>query len=111
MEQALCNLLHETRTTTAPPAADRLEARLEDGRLVLQVSDQGTGLVPGEEAKVFEKILPRYRRPGGRCGPGVVDRERPGQRAPRHGVGRHNPSSGVTFTLRLPVETTTVAAV
>ena len=40
-------------------------ALLDDGALVLRVSDRGTGLEPGEEKKVFEKF---YRGTGARPG-------------------------------------------
>jgi two-component system sensor histidine kinase KdpD len=105
MEQALCNLL--INVTEHSPAASPIEmsAQLEGGVLLLRVRDHGTGVVPGEEKKVFEKF---YRgtgaRPGGTgLGLSIVAGI---ARAHRGEVAAENhPTGGAMFTLHLPVET------
>ena len=83
----------------------RMSAELDNGTLALRVADQGIGLAPGEETKVFQKF---YRgaqsRPGGTgLGLSIV---RGFARAHRGDVSaENNPAGGATFTIRLPVET------
>jgi two-component system sensor histidine kinase KdpD len=102
MEQALCNLLLNAVAHSPTDAPIRLSAEFDGGALLLRVSDQGTGLVPGEERKVFEKF---YRgqgaRPGGTgLGLSIVQGIARAHRA--EVTAENNPSGGATFTIRVP---------
>jgi len=106
MEQALCNLLVNAAEHSPASAPIELTALLDDGALVLRVSDHGTGLGPGEEKKVFEKF---YRgagaRPGGTgLGLSIVQGIARAHRG--EASAANNPTGGATFTIRVPVETT-----
>jgi two-component system sensor histidine kinase KdpD len=105
MEQALCNLLVNAAEHSPAASPIGLTAQLDDGALVLRVSDHGTGLTPGEEKKVFEKF---YRgtgaRPGG-TGLGLsivqgITRAHQGE-----AIAANNPAGGATFAIRVPIET------
>ena len=106
MEQALCSLLVNAAEHSPAAAPIELTAQLDNGVLVLQVSDHGAGLAPGEEKKVFEKF---YRgadaRPGGTgLGLSIVQ----GIARAHHGeaIAANNPTGGATFMIRVPAETT-----
>jgi two-component system sensor histidine kinase KdpD len=106
MEQALCNLLVNAAEHSPASVPIEMAAQLDDGALVLRVSDHGTGLTPGEEKKVFEKF---YRgtgaRPGGTgLGLSIVQGIARAHRG--EAMAANNPDGGATFTIRLPVETT-----
>jgi two-component system sensor histidine kinase KdpD len=105
MEQALCNLLVNAARHSPANAPIRLEATLDDDRLALRVTDHGTGLVPGEETKVFDKF---YRGSGGGIGLGLSIVK--GFVGAHHGEvsAKNQPGGGVTFTIQLPVETAAV---
>ena len=106
MEQALCNLLMNAAMYSPPGTPIEMSAQLEDGNLLLSVSDRGKGLTPGEEMKVFEKF---YRgqdsKPGGTgLGLSIVQGL---VRAHRGNISaQNNPGGGATFTIRIPVDTT-----
>jgi two-component system sensor histidine kinase KdpD len=106
MEQALCNLLVNAAEHSPASAPIEMAALLDDGALVLRVSDHGTGLTPGEEKKVFEKF---YRGPGARpggtgLGLSIVQGIARAHRG--EAMAANNPAGGATFTIRVPVETT-----
>jgi two-component system, OmpR family, sensor histidine kinase KdpD len=107
IEQALCNLLMNAAMYSPAGTPIQMLAHLEKGDLFLRVTDQGRGLTPGEEMKVFEKF---YRgsesKPGGTgLGLSIVQ----GLVRAHHGdiTAENNPTRGATFTIRLPVDTTT----
>ena len=56
IEQALVNLLENAAKYTDPPGAIEVTARAEDGSIVVEVADEGPGLPPGTEERVFEKF-------------------------------------------------------
>ncbi len=105
MEQALCNLLLNAAEHSPSGSPIRMSAQIYDGHLELCIADQGTGLLPGEEKKVFEKF---YRGPGSKPGgtglglsivQGIA-------RAHRAVVSAsNNAAGGATFRIRVPVET------
>ena len=107
LEQALCNLLGNAAAYSPPDKPIRLSAQLEGSTLVLRVRDQGIGLAPGEEKKVFEKFYrgPKARTGGTGLGLSIVQ----GFVRAHHGeiTAENNPDGGATFTLRIPVETET----
>ncbi|HUI08634.1 MAG TPA: sensor histidine kinase KdpD [Verrucomicrobiae bacterium] len=106
MEQAVCNLVVNAAEQSPASAPIELTALLDDGALVLRVTDHGAGLAPGEEKKVFEKF---YRgagaRPGGTgLGLSIVQGIARAHRG--EAIAANNPAGGATFTIRVPVETT-----
>ena len=106
MEQALCNLLGNAAAYSPADKPIRLSAQLDGATLVLRVADQGIGLAPGEEKKVFEKFYrgPKARPGGTGLGLSIVQ----GFVRAHHGeiAAENNSDGGATFTLRIPVETT-----
>jgi len=103
MEQALYNLLTNAVSHSPAGAPVQLQAGCEEGQLVVRVSDQGAGLLPGEETKVFEKFYRGPRaRPGG-TGLGLSIAQ--GIVRAHHGEvsANNNPAGGATFTIRVPV--------
>jgi two-component system phosphate regulon sensor histidine kinase PhoR len=83
-----------------------VEARVEDGELLLSVADRGIGIPAGEHARIFEKFYRVGRSDTqGRRGSGV------GLALVRHVVEAHGghvtvtsaPGAGSRFTLRFPL--------
>lgn len=105
MEQALCNLLTNAATYSPATKPIRLAVGMEGKQLILTVADQGVGLAPGEETKVFGKFYRGEKaRPGGTgLGLSIVQ----GIVHAHQGVVEveNNSMGGATFTIRLPVET------
>lgn len=105
IEQALCNLLVNAAAWSSPGTKILVRARLEGGKLVLAVLDEGPGLNDSDLKHVFEKF---YRasdaRPGGTgLGLSIVEgfvRAHGGSvRAANRETG------GAEFTIEVPVET------
>ncbi|HET7722639.1 MAG TPA: HAMP domain-containing sensor histidine kinase, partial [Acidimicrobiales bacterium] len=69
LRQVAANLLANARQHTPPTAAIRVGVRRDNGSVVLEVADDGPGLLPEEAAKVFERFyradLSRNRNQGG----------------------------------------------
>lgn len=69
LRQVAANLLANARQHTPPTAAVRVGVRRENGSVVLEVADDGPGLLPEEAAKVFERFYradpSRNRNQGG----------------------------------------------
>jgi two-component system sensor histidine kinase KdpD len=105
MEQALCNLLINAAEHSPAGTQIELSAALDGGTLVLRVRDHGTGLLPGEEKKVFEKF---YRSPGAKPGGSGLGLSIVAGIARAHRgevTAENNSGGGATFTIRVPVET------
>lgn len=56
IERVLCNLLENAAKYTPPGSEVRIEATLDKGEARLAVADNGPGLAPGSEEKIFEKF-------------------------------------------------------
>jgi two-component system sensor histidine kinase KdpD len=56
----LRNLVHNALFHTPPGTPVHLQVRVQDGRVLINVRDEGPGLPPGNEEKIFEKF---YRGP------------------------------------------------
>jgi two-component system, OmpR family, sensor histidine kinase KdpD len=65
VEQALVNLLENAAKYTDPPGAIEVGARVEGGSIVVDVADEGPGLPPGTEERVFEKFYRAESAPRG----------------------------------------------
>jgi two-component system sensor histidine kinase KdpD len=68
VEQVLVNLLENAAKYTDHPCAIEVTARAEKGSVVVEVADEGPGLPPGAEERVFEKF---YRAESARRGFGL----------------------------------------
>jgi two-component system, OmpR family, sensor kinase len=105
LRQVTANLLANARQHTPPTAAVRVGVRRDHGSVVLEVADDGPGLLPEEAAKVFERFYradpSRNRNQGGTgLGLSIVAAV-----AEAHG-GRANvesvPGHGARFWVELP---------
>jgi signal transduction histidine kinase len=67
MREAVSNLVDNALKFTPEGGAVRIEARSEDGRLLMRVSDTGPGVPPQEREKIFDRF---YRGEGGSKTPG-----------------------------------------
>jgi two-component system sensor histidine kinase KdpD len=103
MEQAITNLLLNASMYTPHGSEIEVSARREDDTCVIVVADNGPGVPPGMEEKIFEKF---YRVPGSTAGGtglglsiarGFVQAHKGGLIAERRGKG------GTQFTIRIPV--------
>ena len=70
IEQVLINVLDNAIKYTPPGSPLALSAWTTDGAVTVEVADQGPGLPPGEEQRVFEKFY-RAQRPGESSGAGL----------------------------------------
>jgi two-component system sensor histidine kinase KdpD len=57
IEQVLINLLDNAAKYSSPGTPIAIAARSEPDRLIVEVTDQGPGLQPGEEQRIFEKFF------------------------------------------------------
>ncbi|WP_030510059.1 sensor histidine kinase [Microbispora rosea] len=105
LRQAVGNLVSNAVRHTPPGGTVRLLARREDGDVVIDVADTGSGIAPGDLPLVFERFWrvekSRNRRSGG-SGLGLPIARK---LAEAHGGSLSATSvvgAGSTFTLRLP---------
>jgi two-component system sensor histidine kinase KdpD len=70
IEQVLINVLDNAIKYTPPGSPLSLAAWATDGAVTVEVADQGPGLPPGEEQRVFDKFY-RAQRPGESGGAGL----------------------------------------
>ena len=70
IERVLVNLLENAGKYTPAKSPIEIDARLEDGRVVVTLNDRGPGLPPGREEAIFEKFE-RGNREGATSGVGL----------------------------------------
>src|SRR6266851_5785667 len=103
LKQALFNLISNSVKFTPAGGSVRLDARLDDGDLILAVSDTGAGIPAAEQERVFEKFErgnPYSRESGAGLGLSLVK-----SLIELHGgsvVIDSEPGSGTTILCRLP---------
>ena len=103
-EQLFVNLLENAAKYTPPASPIEIAARVEDGRIVIDVRDRGPGLPPGQEEAVFEKFVRGTH--GGVPGVGLglpICRAI----AEAHGgtiVAQNRPDGGALFRVSLPLD-------
>jgi CheY-like chemotaxis protein len=102
----IANLLHNAAKYTDPRGHLRLEARREGEEAVVRVRDDGRGIAPAAQARLFElfyQVDPTLDRADGGLGVGLalVKRlvEMHGGRVEVHSAGR---GAGSEFVVRLP---------
>ncbi|MBI5033826.1 MAG: sensor histidine kinase KdpD [Chloroflexi bacterium] len=71
IDQVLVNLLENAIKYTPAASPIEIAARIADGHVLVQVADQGPGVPPGEEDRVFDKFY-RARTDGGGVGLGLT---------------------------------------
>ena len=103
VEQVLVNLLENACRHAGPQAAIEVNARSTPGALVVEVADDGVGLEPGSEQRVFEKFYRAGKRGVG-AGLGLaicvaIVRAHGGS---MHAANR--PAGGASFTFEIPIE-------
>jgi two-component system OmpR family sensor kinase len=105
LRQVVANLLANARTHTPGGTPVRVAVGSEDGRAWLEVADEGPGLSPGDEDKVFDRFFradkSRSRASGGAgLGLSIVA----AVTAAHAGQVRvdNRPGQGVTFRVELP---------
>lgn len=106
MQQLLINLVENAGKHTPPGTRVRIAAWKTDRAVVLEVADEGPGLRPGDEKRVFDRF---YRGTAGHESPGGLGLGLALCRgiAKAHG-GRiwaeNRPGAGVAFRVSLPLE-------
>jgi len=104
MVHALANLLMNAGQYSPPGTEVRINAHLDEGHLVIQTSDEGPGLPPGSEGRIFEKF---YRGPNaapGGSGLGLSIAKALVEAHRGRIAAENNPEKGAAFTVRIPVE-------
>jgi len=105
MEQSLCNLLLNAASHSQPGTKITLAARVADGRLILSVLDEGSGIPELDLPRIFEPFRRGAEAPPGGTGLGlaIVDGF-----VRAHGgkvVAANRQPRGAEFTITIPVET------
>ncbi len=103
LKQALFNLVSNAVKFTPAGGSVRLEARIDDGDLILAVTDTGVGIPAADQQRVFEKFErgnPYSREAGAGLGLSLVK-----SLIELHGGSvsiASEPGSGTTILCRLP---------
>jgi two-component system, chemotaxis family, CheB/CheR fusion protein len=108
LTQVIGNLVNNAGKYTAPGGKIEVDARVEDGRAIVRVRDNGFGIPPDRVNKLFRMFsqVPEHRARAGGGGLGI------GLALSRHLVELHGGMIGVTsdglgegseFTIRLPL--------
>lgn len=103
LEQVFVNLLDNAGKHTPPQSEIEVSARVEEGRVLVEVADRGPGLAPGDEARVFEKFARGAGAAAGGAGLGLAICK---GIAEVHGgtiSALPRPGGGATFRLSLPL--------
>ncbi len=103
LEQVLVNLLENACRHAGPRASIEVTARSTPDALVVEVADDGVGLEPGSEQRVFEKFYRAGTRGAG-AGLGLaicmtIVRAHGGRMR-----AANRPGGGASFTFEIPVE-------
>lgn len=104
VEQVLVNLLENAAKYTPSGSAVEVTAKMRDGEVEIEVADDGPGVAPGEEERVFEKFYRgRSDRAGAGLGPaickGIVTAH-----GGRIWVASRDGHKGAAFRSTLPIE-------
>jgi two-component system sensor histidine kinase KdpD len=102
LEQALITLLSNASVHGGAQKIEASIARDQDA-LVFSVADDGPGLAPGEEAKVFEKFYRGAGRPTGGLGLGLSIARQLVEAQGGEIVARNRAGGGSRFSIRLPL--------
>ena len=105
VESCLANLLLNAAAWSPAGTTVMLRARREDGKLSLSVLDEGPGLPPGQERRVFEKFYRAPGAPAGGAGLGLSIVRGFVQAQGGSVEAANRPEGGAHFRLRFPLET------
>jgi len=105
MEQALINLLSNAALYSPEETQIKIAAHMDGGHLILRVMDEGPGLPPEVMNRVFDKFYRGPNAPPGGIGLGLSIVRGLVQALDGEVTAENNPERGVTFTVRIPVET------
>ncbi len=109
IEQAILNLLANAMKYSGDAREIELKLRRKERQAIIQVSDRGVGIPPGEQSRIFEKFYrvpsaENQRVPGTGLGLTLVEHI-----ATAHGGHvevESEPGKGSTFSVHLPLEGT-----
>ncbi|HET9299354.1 MAG TPA: ATP-binding protein, partial [Candidatus Polarisedimenticolaceae bacterium] len=103
LEQVLVNLLENAAKYTPPGSQVRVSAERFAEEVQVEVSDDGPGLTPGDEQRVFEKFFREPRAGGGGFGLGLAICRAVVE---AHGgrIRAENQARGVAFRFTIPLE-------
>ena len=105
LKQVLCNLIQNAARYTPPGGLISISTARQDGFAQVQVSDNGIGISPEDQQRIFERFYRvDYARSRGNGGTGL------GLSIVKHITAVHGgqvnvwskPGQGSTFTIRLP---------
>lgn len=102
-EQILVNLFSNAAVHTPPGTMINFDARIQDGHLLVQVSDNGPGLPAGDPAKLFDRF---QRGPDAKAGGTGIGLSLVRGFAEIQGgsvQAENRPAGGASFTVRLPL--------
>jgi len=106
LEQVFINLLENAARYTPPGSRIEITARGDNDRLVIRVADNGPGLPPGSETRVFDKFYRGTRQtPDARRGVGLGLTICKGIIQAHGGriTAANRPGGGAEFTISLPI--------
>lgn len=103
IEQVLINLLDNAIKYTPEGTPIELSASVEEGGLVIELADRGTGIPPGEEEKIFEKFV-RGAAAGGGIGLGLTICHAIITAHGGHIRAKNRPGGGAVFRFTLPLK-------
>ncbi|MEE8526819.1 MAG: ATP-binding protein [Thermoanaerobaculia bacterium] len=107
IDQLLLNLVQNALAATEPSPVIRLRARRRDDLVALEVSDNGPGIPPEEQERVFD-LFYSTKKGGTGLGLAIVQRIAEAHRAKLE--LESSPDRGTTVRLLLPAVTTSEAA-
>ena len=107
IEQAILNLLANAMKYSGDSRDIDLRLRSEDGTAVIEVTDQGIGIEPAEQGRIFERFYrvpspDNARIPG--TGLGLTLVQHIAEAHDGHVTVRSEPGKGSTFSLFIPLE-------
>lgn len=102
-EQALINLLSNAAIHTPAGTNVRVNARAENGQLILRVADDGPGIPPASLPRVFEKFYRCPNAPTGGTGLGLSLVKGFIEAQGGHVSAANGEGGGVVFTMSLPL--------
>jgi two-component system sensor histidine kinase KdpD len=103
IEQALVALLSNAATYAGADRPIEASATRDNSTLVFTVSDNGPGLSPGEEAKVFEKFYRGPGKPAGGLGLGLSIARQLVEAHAGEIIAQNRLAGGSQFSIRLPL--------
>lgn len=103
-EQMLFNVLENAVKYSPPGSPITIRCQVREGSLLIEIADEGPGLAPGTEGRIFEKF---YRGDAGRHAPGAgLGLAIVRAIATAHGgtvLAQNRPGRGAVFQIALPI--------